>query len=683
MRVLQLDGDSIIVNEYPMDYIKKIPRLISNGKYSAVYGAFDIETSVLSYLNQLHGIMYVWQFAIGKPNGKLDVYVGRTWKAYIEFLAELKVMLGIGDGKKLLIWCHNLGYEFQWLRSLGEVTRMFAVKRRVPVSVEFDGWVEYRCSYKLSNMSMEKFSEQEHATHYKQSDYDYAKVRYPDDYIDDNDLLYAVCDVLGLHESVASLMLNGGDTLDTLPFTSTGYVRREARNRVQSNPKNRWNFLDTRLSTHEYKLCKSARRGGNVHANYLYTNNILRCVKSKDKSSSYPYQMEAAFFPRGKLIEDGGRDIVKDAANILFVEFTELNLREGQYFPYISISRCERMPNSDYRKCRYDNGRVLYAPLLYMTITDIDFEIIVKQYEIKKIKILEQYVSEYGYLNNEFREYVYEMYRVKCELKDKDEYFYNKFKNKINALFGMLLTDITREDITYICGEWGFELPPVVDALNKYYANSRSFLSYQEGIYVTANARRDLQVALDGLGIDGVYCDTDSAKYIGNHDELFARINQDIRVNLANAGIKPVIIGDNVYELGIWEDDAEYSEFITQGAKKYAYVYSESPINKKHRGELGVTVAGLNKDKGAEYLIAHGGLKAFIIAEGECEGAMFDEINSGRIRAIYNDDIRWDDVVIDGHPCELTSNIALVPTTYTLTHSKDYADLLAMRTMVD
>ena len=60
-------------------------------------------------------------------------------------------------------------------------------------------------------------------------------------------------------------------------------------------------------------------------------------------------------------------------------------------------------------------------------------------------------------------------------------------------------------------------------------------------------------------------------------------------------------------------------------------------------------------------------------------GQMWDVENSGRIKAVYDDRIRLEKVMIDGHMCEVTSNVALIPTTYTLNYTKDYAELLELR----
>ena len=48
--------------------------------------------------------MYIWMFSINK-----DVYYGRTWDEFIEFLNRLELF----NDKKKIVFVHNLSFEFQ------------------------------------------------------------------------------------------------------------------------------------------------------------------------------------------------------------------------------------------------------------------------------------------------------------------------------------------------------------------------------------------------------------------------------------------------------------------------------------------------------------------------------------------------------------------------------------------
>ena len=112
--------------------------------------------------------------------------------------------------------------------------------------------------------------------------------------------------------------------------------------------------------------------------------------------------------------------------------------------------------------------------------------------------------------------------------------------------------------------------------------------------------------------------------------------------------INYVKVGNHKYFLGLYDKEKGYDEFVTLGAKKYAF---------KQTNKIGITVAGLNKKSGAKELERKGGLSNFKI------GTEF--INSGRKTVYYNDDKKHF-LTVQGCQIENASNIALVDTTYTL-----------------
>ena len=650
--------DDVIIREYDID------GFMYRADKEQMFACFDIETTLLDLPGEEYpqAIMYIWQFCIGNNNWR-DIYIGRCWEDFKLLVSEIADLYHLG-GKYNLLPCyvHNLGYEFQWLRSVFKITDMFAVKTRVPVRFTADDAFSFRCSYRLSNMSLAKLCKQENAKHGKRTRFDYNKKRFPDTPLSDDELIYCVDDVLGLHESICSLMTGENDTLRTIPFTSTGYVRREAREKVLSNPKNKMQVKDMELTPDDYFLCKAAARGGNTHCFYEYAGQILEDIYSDDLASSYPHQMVTKDFPVGAWCDDRSKDIIADACNLLHVVFYDLLLNKNITVPYIARGKCQHCGG-----VIEDNGRILKADYAEMVITEIDFDIIKRQYQYSDLVWVAHKVAEKGKLCDEYRDFVKYMFEQKCRLKKADPYFYAKYKNKINALFGMMLTDITRPEIMYSEDTWKELYSDCAVLLKEYYDNRKTFLNYQQGIYVTANARAALQAGLDRVGLNAVYCDTDSIKHFENMQDVFNDMNkQIIAFNIAN-GWPGVTVDGKTYHCGIWEHDEEYSRFITWGAKKYAYEYKRPEDHGGHK--YGVTVAGLNKEKGAAVLEKEG-LEAFDLDR------VFNEQESGRLTAHYNDLIRWEQLTYKGHKIELTSNIALLPTTYTLGITANYEQLI-------
>ena len=96
------------------------------------------------------------------------------------------------------------------------------------------------------------------------------------------------------------------------------------------------------------------------------------------------------------------------------------------------------------------------------------------------------------------------------------------------------------------------------------------------------------------------------------------------------------------------------------GAKKYAFVDQDD--------ELHITVAGCGKKAGAKELSEKGGITAFK------EGLTF--YKAGGTESIYNDITDPFTVDIDGHSLNITSNVMIKPSTYTLGLTGEYKKIL-------
>ena len=79
--------------------------------YYNIPAAFDIETSSLYDRGNKFATMYIWQFGL---NG-LVIY-GRTWAEFVYLLDALAIKLKLHQGRRLVIYVHNLSYEFQFMR---------------------------------------------------------------------------------------------------------------------------------------------------------------------------------------------------------------------------------------------------------------------------------------------------------------------------------------------------------------------------------------------------------------------------------------------------------------------------------------------------------------------------------------------------------------------------------------
>lgn len=645
--------------DFPYYRIKKSNPLIQPTKrYIEHLMTFDIETSTIEKTDgSFEGFMYHWQVCI-------DGYVcfGRTWKEFLTFLRKMnRALKNYDDKHKLLCYIHNFSYEFQFLYSWIKLQDVFAIDKRKPLkAISKDFNIEFRCSYLLSNMNLKKFIENTPNAHYYKGsgDLDYKKVFTPKTTLTMSELGYCYNDVMGLYEAIIYLLKE--DTLVTIPLTSTGYVRRECRNNMRKNKKNRKQFLDLKLDDKLYQLCKDAFRGGNTASNRYKTNFINYDVASYDMSSAYPYAMISGLYPITPFQEETitTLDMLDDYNNryctLAYYSIEKVKLKKGVPFPYIPYSKCIEFIAPSYEgqfkgKEYCYNGRVLEADFLKIAMTNYDYQIFINQYEYdeENVRVEDFYYSHKGFLPKELTDTVIEFFTLKSQLKgiEEKEYEYMKSKNKLNSLYGMIVTDIIRQENLFI-DQWE---KGENSSLDEYYSKRNNFLTYQWGLFVTAICRKNLQKAIDKIGLDCVYIDTDSVKYVGSHDDVFKQINQEmIEWCTQNDILNCVEVGNHKYFLGLYDKEKGYDEFVTLGAKKYAF---------NQNGKIGITVAGLNKKSGAKELEQKGGLSKFKI------GTEF--FDSGRKTVYYNDDKKHF-LTVQGCKIENASNIALVDTTYTL-----------------
>lgn len=645
--------------DFPYFRIKKSNPLIQPTKrYIEHLMTFDIETSTIEKTDgTFEGYMYHWQVCI-------DGYVcfGRTWKEFLTFLRKMnRALKNYDERHKLVCYIHNFSYEFQFLYSWIKLENVFAIDKRKPLkAISKDFNIEFRCSYLLSNMNLKKFIENTPNAHYFKGtgDLDYHKIFTPQTNLTMSELGYCFNDVMGLYEAIIYLLKE--DTLESIPLTSTGYVRRECRNNMRKNKKNRKQFLDLKLDDKIYQLCKDSFRGGNTASNRYKTNFINYNVSSYDMSSAYPYAMISGLYPITPFQEETitSLDMLDDYntryCTLAYYSFENVKLKKGVPFPYIPYSKCIEFiaPNYDSKfkgkECCY-NGRVLEADFIKIAMSNYDYQIFINQYEYdqENVRVEDFYYSHKGFLPQELIDTVIEFFTLKSQLKgiEQKEYEYMKSKNKLNSLYGMIVTDIIRQENLFN-DQWE---KGENSTLDDYYSKRNNFLTYQWGLFVTAICRTNLQKAIDKIGLDCVYIDTDSVKYVGSHDDAFEQVNQEmIEWCAQNDIINYVKVGNHKYFLGLYDKEKGYNEFVTLGAKKYAF---------KQGSKLGITVAGLNKKSGAKELELIGGLSKFKI------GMEFQD--SGRKTVYYNDD-RKHFLTVQGCKIENASNIALVDTTYTL-----------------
>lgn len=687
-KIKNVQGALDVVNAYTLAEFPffQVPELTRHAKhknitYLKTFATFDIETTTIWSDKNVppEGFMYHWQMCIGGV-----VVYGRTWEEWLELMRELSDWLELNEERRMVVYVHNLAYEFQFIRDflkddLGGF-EVFATARRTPIYVMCGAGFEFRCSYKLTNMNLERACQNELGVIHPKAagDLDFKKVRTSKTLLNSTEFGYCVSDVVSLYELIERRMINEGDTLDSIPLTSTGYVRRECRNACRKDRRYRDQvFLKQKMSPEVYTLLKEAGRGGNTHANRFMSSIVWPEVDSFDVVSSYPAMLllsrdypATKFSYYGEIESEAEfKSLLSEFACLFRIVLEDVKVKDSVTMPYIPTAKL-----LSHGAGRYDNGRVLETSWLAMTVTNIDWEIIEAQYEYSALSVSDFYIARRGPLPEALRKQVLEYFRQKTELKVKvkkatsDEeranfkYLYAKSKNRINGVFGMTYTDPIRAKIDIdSTGSWVVTAPDLEEALEQFYKSHNNFLVYAWGCFTTALARRHLEALLTMTGENTIYCDTDSSKAIVT-PEILKKIedrNKEIEALCEERGAYVDVEGKRYY-LGTYEHETKgrpYKNFKTLGAKKYAYT-DESGFH--------ITISGVQKELGALEMEDINNFKP---------GFIFKDAGG---KTLYYNDCEKHYITVDGVTMLTASNIGMVDSTYELGITCEYAELLGL-----
>lgn len=592
-------------------------------KFSHDIITFDIETT--SYSKYV-SFMYVWQVNINGSN-----YYARYWEEFKQLINLLNSF-----NYNFVIWVHNLSFEFRFLETVLKFDKVFATSPHKVLYAECKN-IMFRCSYRMSGLSLSKLSEKYNLKTKKMvDDLDYSLIRHSKTHLTDKDLKYIENDVQVLYEYIAYMLQKCKSfSLGKMPLTCVGFTRKYLRENVKK--KNQYGILRAIVKESSprdmtlYNLLRRSFAGGYTHANWIWLKQVIEEVTSLDKSSFYPTIMCKEKFPRKfrKIKKEKYLELVKKSEEYAVIaDIAFFNIKAKTTHTTISKHKCSYI-RKEYNSIKYvynknkesvshgilkkskppifDNGRVVEADCLVISITELDYLTIEKFYDFDYIKVGNAYVSRKRYLPKSFIETVLELYSKKTKLKDVKgmEVEYMLEKSNLNSLFGACVTDILRSSILYNQKERTWKNKDLEgNELEEYRENYNSILLYQTGVYITAYARHELLEHNLVVGEDVIYNDTDSLKMINyeKHKEYFKMYNDKVKLQLYKMcdyyGIdkellNPCDINGRSHFLGYMENEGTYTKFKTLGAKRYIYEMD---------GELHATVAGIPKDSMVKYL---------------------------------------------------------------------------------
>ena len=414
----------------------------------------DTETSKLTHFEQIgkgknaqsiemvDGV-WMYQWAIDFCG---DIVAGRTAQELIQFLRAAYDHYKLDAQHRMVFFIHNLGFDSVFLlNGLWEIfegdVKIFATGQRRPVKITCGKGLELRCSYKLVNKSLAAWCEDVKPEHKKLvGEIDYNVIRTPGSELSSSDWDYMINDVVCQRECLEDLLQN--EKLRTIPMTSTGFVRRAMRNASKKDKRWHQQFIDTLPTARQYQTMNRAFVGGYTHCN-SFALGIWHDVRSFDAASLYPAVLATEKYPVGKWrwrniwkLDDLDRLCAdKYVCTIVDIYFDNLRLKDMYTWnPYISASRADIKG-----KALLDNGKLISAKSLRISITEIDYGIIMEQYSFDWCAVISVMECPKKPLPAWFTDAMRKWYADKTLLKGVDNVVdkrrYIESKQRLNAIY--------------------------------------------------------------------------------------------------------------------------------------------------------------------------------------------------------------------------------------------------------
>lgn len=667
--------------------------------------------------------LYVWQVAI-EDGQDIKVFMGRDWEDFEGFLHKLTLEIRrqsiygqatvdryaeayyaqkTKNNVSMRVYVHNLGFEFQHLRNVYEDKfaakgkgrkkrggNVFARQSRKPMKASFNlnkVKCEFRDSLVLVQKSLSAWCKDEKLPVQKleePKDY-YLEMRTPLTELTDEEIHYSENDVVSMIWGLKKYR-DKYTTINNIPLTQTGEVRRTCREKVAKTNK-AWaklcHDITVSYTPEEFKRLVWLFQGGWTHANKMYVGDKLTDIKCFDFASSYPAVMCTRTMPLGQFIEC-------DPSEFPDLEAQDVNTAKFRWYMKIELEGvCSKLDNSYWSLSKVafdedhpisgqvvDNGRIYCCSHMVAYMTDLDWDTFKQCYDFKDYKVVSIYKSLAGYLPTEMVETILDYFQYKTSLKGMDgsESLYTESKQFINSVYGVFVTKIISAIISFDADGWESKEPDDKTFMEMLHETKEedSFTVYQAGIWVTAWARHNLFDFIIALDKRIAYCDTDSIKGLFTDEDIkfvedYNKKIEDLENQVAQIlGIDPAkytatTSKGKIKRLGVMEREDDCEEFKTLGAKRYVYLSN---------GEIHCTIAGLPKRAGQAKIKSVDDFK---------DGLVWDTQESEKLIAKYNDNQSscvWIDRDGNAYESEAKYGICLQPTTFDLSISNEFSHFL-------
>lgn len=567
-------------------------------RYLDVTCTFDIETTN----TDTDGFAYTFQTCIGGA-----VVVPRYFEEWADIIETLVDKWSITERKRLVIFVHNLGYEYTYLIQMlcdrwGDCKALYT-KSRKPLYLQFDNGIEFRDSLKLFQKSLARATEG--CKHEKlKGDLDYSVYRTADTPLDDTEFAYCVNDVLGLWEAIERLKAERNYNAATLPMTNTALVIKEVNRHLTGDSRTLQKMQALELNREQMEIAYKAMAGGDSHGTRWRAGHTYRNCNSYDFKSAHPSQQLLWKFPEGKpmMLPQGQPQAVMD--NIIScgmgwiaeIAIKGLQIRPECPDPVISVSKCAGLKCDENK----DNGRVLQADETLLYCDSNDWQRIKEAYTFERVVMHRGFCFRLGYLPDSFRMAIFDKFKIKETMKGSPEYAFSKIC--VNTIFGACAQKTIRDEYTAEIGDsidfermsWEVNLEKKTPA--EIQKSQKGKFPFLWGLWTASMTRLKLWQLLKIVGWEKViYWDTDSCKFEGAKVPEVEEYNREVAAQCEKRGVvvtKPS--GKKVY-IGIAEDEHPQAEF---GYTEFRFLHAKCYAARTCEGVLESTIAGVGKKEG-------------------------------------------------------------------------------------
>lgn len=523
-----------------------------NQNYYNIPACFDSETTAIKNTKGETIACYdvLWQIAI--DNIALFVTDG------VQCVKALRKISSASCGKKLIIYCHNLDYDFSFLcnyLSKEDITDYFIIRNKISKIILWEN-IEIRDSLMLTGGSLDKavieFLGKDSIFRKKYGSWDYEKIRSRKWDYSDNEIVYAAYDVFALNAVIAKISNIYHCSIAALAVTRTSFIAREIKNLKRKSEYFNSYIYATNLTIDELRTAKASYYGGVAMVNPVYADILkLGDVTSWDIGSEYPWAMVSQLFPTGKIyhMEKASLEDLQTLCAYTdktqkerygfcaVMQLTDFRTKKEVPIPF-SFSRDGIIRKSVYAEDEtYAGGRIVTASKLITYINDVDLQIVLKSSHFTSIKFVKIMYYKMRPLPTVWVESILTDYAKKTTLKglpDKaDEY--TRSKININIQYGKQaqypIMSEYKLDSFFECQKLTQEEKgkTLEEELADYNTAKGRISNYLIAVYIASYGHAALYHGITFLGKDVILTDTDSVKGINGkqHEHKFTDYNRE------------------------------------------------------------------------------------------------------------------------------------------------------------